>query len=40
MAYSMCSCTKWIHEDCIDNDDDDIDNCVFCSYVCKSLSES
>ena len=28
--WLMCSCTRWIHEDCIDNDDINIDNGVFC----------
>jgi len=28
--WIMCCCTRWIHEDCIDNDDVDVENCVFC----------
>ena len=25
-----CCCTRWIHEDCIDNEDVDIENCKLC----------
>ena len=25
-----CRCSRWIHEDCIDNDDVDIEQCIFC----------
>ncbi|XP_065910921.1 putative uncharacterized protein DDB_G0290989 [Dysidea avara] len=28
--WLMCCCTRWIHEDCIDNEDVDIEKCVFC----------
>ena len=26
-----CQCSKWIHEDCIDDDDVDNEQCIFCS---------
>ena len=29
--WLMCCCTRRIHEDCIDNEDVDIDKRVFCS---------
>ena len=25
-----CRCSRWIHEDCIDNDDVDTEQCIFC----------
>ena len=34
--WLICSCTRQIHEDCIDNDKVEIDNCVFCP-LCYSF---
>ena len=25
-----CQCSRWVHEDCIDDDDVDIERCIFC----------
>ena len=25
-----CRCSRWIHEDCIDDDDVDVEQCIFC----------
>ena len=28
--WLQCRCSRWIHEDCIDNDDEDIEHSIFC----------
>ena len=38
--WIMCSCTRWIHGDCIDNDDVDIEKsalCPLCSHFCWNI---
>ena len=28
--WLQCQCSRWIHEDCIDDDDVDVEQCIFC----------
>ena len=32
-----CRCSRWIHEDCIDDDDVDVEQCIFVHFVKDSL---
>ena len=31
--WLQCQCSRWIHEDCIDDDDVDIEQCVVCPLL-------